>query len=318
LYRIYHPEVFQGSLRDKHYFEGCYFKQVSSDTKNASAIIAGISLSEDSHSFIQYIDGTTGLTSYFRFGTDDFKYSTRKLELQVGQSFFTEKEIILDLENNEYHICGKIVAASLSPLPWKILQPGIMGWYSFVPGMECNHGVISTGHDIKGQITVNGNITDYSEGKGYIEKDWGISFPESWIWLQCNNFNDSDISLMISIARIPWRGSFFIGVISFFRMNGKTEVFATYNGGKVQFLRRLSSDTTEILLTRNSMSVSVVITKKGAGTLKAPSMGSMKNAIKESLNSEVELEVMKDGIVIFKGEGVRAGYEETDSIFSYF
>ncbi|MFC2081108.1 tocopherol cyclase family protein [Bacteroidota bacterium] len=22
-----------------------------------------------------------------------------------------------------------------------------------------------------------------------MEKDWGTSFPEAWIWLQCNNFS---------------------------------------------------------------------------------------------------------------------------------
>ena len=63
-----------------------------------------------------------------------------------------------------------------------------MGWYSFVPFMECNHGIVSVNHDLYGEISVNGNVIDFNNGKGYIEKDWGVSFPEAWIWIQSNNF----------------------------------------------------------------------------------------------------------------------------------
>ncbi len=50
------PIIFQGSLHKKNYFEGWYYKQVSSDQKTSLSFIPGISLSEhDPHSFIQYI-----------------------------------------------------------------------------------------------------------------------------------------------------------------------------------------------------------------------------------------------------------------------
>ena len=39
LYRIYHPEVFQGALTDRNYFEGWYFKHVSADSGEAFAVI---------------------------------------------------------------------------------------------------------------------------------------------------------------------------------------------------------------------------------------------------------------------------------------
>jgi hypothetical protein len=54
-----------------------------------------------------------------------------------------------------------------------------MGWYSFIPFMECKHGIVSANHKIKGKITVNNQIIDFDEGQGYIEKDWGTSFPEA-------------------------------------------------------------------------------------------------------------------------------------------
>ena len=318
LYKIYHPEIFQGSLADRNYFEGWYFKHVSADTGKAFAVIAGIALSDDSHSFIQFIDGNSGKTSYFRYELNDLVFSRRRFEINIGGSYFSVNSIKLNMKNNEDIVSGEIKYAGINKLPKSLLRPGIMGWYSYVPAMECNHGIVTTGHTIDGSISFNGESTDYTGGHGYIEKDWGISFPESWIWLQCNNFGQNDASLMISIAKIPWRGRWFIGLISFIRIDGKTKIFATYNGAKVTQLMRLDETKTEVLISKGSLTLAAKITKRGAGTLKAPVMGQMSSSIKESLNSEVAVELMEGSRLLFSGTGVRAGYEETDRIFKYF
>ena len=318
LRQLYNPALFQGSLKKNNYFEGWYFKHVSADTGNAFAVIPGISLSDDAHSFIQYIDGNTGKTSYFRYMPEEINFNDKKFEIHIGQSFFSDKEIQLNLENDEHHITGNIRYSDINYLPKHILRPGIMGWYSFVPGMECNHGVLSTGHDLEGEINVNGQSTEYSGGRGYIEKDWGISFPESWIWMQCNNFSDADVSVMISVAKIPWRGSWFIGFISFLRIEKRTEIFATYKGAKIIRLKRIDDTSTEIILSKDPLLLTAIVTKKGSGTLKAPSMGLMDSIIKESLNSEVALEFRSAKKILFSGKGLRAGYEETEKIFDYF
>lgn len=52
--RKYKPEVFQGNLKKKNYFEGWYFKNVTQDLSCTLSIIPGISLVEnDPHAFIQ-------------------------------------------------------------------------------------------------------------------------------------------------------------------------------------------------------------------------------------------------------------------------
>jgi len=318
LYRIYHPEIFQGSLTDRNYFEGWYFKHVSADSGKAFAVIAGIALSGDSHSFIQFIEGNSGKTSYFRYELDDFIYNRKRFEVKIGGSFFSGDGIKLDMNNNEYNVSGEIRYTGINKLPKSLLRPGIMGWYSFVPAMECNHGIVSTGHTIEGIISTNGVTTDYTGGNGYVEKDWGISFPESWIWLQCNNLGKKDVSLMISVAKIPWKGNWFMGLISFIRVDGRTRILATYNGAKVTKLKRLDDSKTEVVISKGALTLAAIITRRGAGTLRAPVMGQMSAAIKESLNSEVSVELKKGSNLLFSGTGVRAGYEETDRIFTYF
>jgi hypothetical protein len=317
VFKIFHPEVFQGSLKEKNYFEGWYFKHVSQKGERAFAVIPGVSLSEDSHSFIQFIDGATGKTGYYRYPLNEFHYNDRELDLTIGNSRFRHDSIVLNLENEDLKINGRIQYQEITRLPRTIMMPGIMGWYSYVPGMECNHGVVSVDHTVTGSVTVNGRENNFDNGRGYIEKDWGISFPESWIWMQCNNFSERQASVMVSVAKIPWRKSFFIGFISFISINGKTRVFATYNGAKIVSLKR-SGNTSELVIRKGTLLLTARTTGKGAGYLKAPSEGSMKNYIKESIDSDVFVELRESDVILFSGNGIRAGYEETDRIFTYF
>jgi len=319
LYKLFHPEIFQGSLKAKDYFEGWYFKHVSADLEHAMAFIPGISLSaNDPHAFIQYIDGINRTSAYFRFDIESFKYEKKFFRVKIGASEFSENQIHLNLENNEFNIAGTLNYSGNVRLPKNILMPGIMGWYSYVPKMECNHGVVSIHHLIEGRLSINGSVKDFTDGNGYIEKDWGTSFPESWIWLQCNNFSTKGMSLMVSVAKIPWRGRFFIGLISFLTTGGKTEVFATYNGAKIQSLEKLNKNSTELILTKGKKKLSIKIVRKSSSEIAAPVNGNMTKMIKESINSEVDLTYSDRSGEVFTDHGERAGYEEMEKIFTYF
>lgn len=77
--RFMHPEIFQGDLRKKNYFEGWYFKHVSKDLNHVCSIIPGISLTgKSSHAFIQVIDGITGITDYITYPLEQFTWEKKK------------------------------------------------------------------------------------------------------------------------------------------------------------------------------------------------------------------------------------------------
>ena len=85
--RLYKPEVFQGNLRRKNYFEGWYFKQVSADLANTVAIIPGISIvKNDPHSFIQVMNGSTGYTDYVRYPLDALRWKTKEFDITDRKS----------------------------------------------------------------------------------------------------------------------------------------------------------------------------------------------------------------------------------------
>ena len=151
------PELFQGYLRKKRYFEGWYFKHITSDMDNVFSFIPGISLAADHpHSFIQVIDGITGKSDYVEYSPDEFTLDRRRFLLRVGNSSFSGNHIDLNIRNDSLRITGHINYSNLVRYPESLFSPGIMGWYSYVPFMECKHGIISVNHNLSGEISVNG------------------------------------------------------------------------------------------------------------------------------------------------------------------
>jgi hypothetical protein len=202
--------------------------------------------------------------------------------------------------------------------PKTLLSPGIMGWYSFVPTMECKHGIVSVSHELSGRIISDYRLVDYSGGKGYIEKDWGTSFPESWLWIQANNFDDNGTSFTFSVAKIPWRGKYFIGFLSYLYYGKKFYIFSTYNNSKIELMRNLEDSVFLVLRNKKSM-LKLSATKSFSGLLNAPTSGEMTRRIKESNDSNVSIALFNSrNEVTYTDMSRRAGIEIIDSIFDYF
>lgn len=317
-FKIYNPPVFQGNLKKENYFEGWYFKHVSSALDHVYSFIPGISLNkEDPHSFVQIINGITGNTVYVTYPVSGFSWDRNKLHIKVGNSVFTDEFINLDIKNGNSTISGRIDYKSLVRYPAKVLSPGIMGWYSFVPFMECKHGIVSANHDLTGSLIVDGELLNFNQGKGYIEKDWGTSFPESWLWIQANNFIDRDTSLYFSVAKIPWLGNYFIGFISFLYYQGKFYMFSTYNNSNISSLKR---EGNRIFLTIENRhhSLTINVEHNLSGELRAPVSGMMSRRIKESINSKVSVSLSRSGREVYSDSSSRAGTELIEKIFEYF
>lgn len=316
--RIYKPEVFQGNFRKENYFEGWYFKQVTADLSHTVAIIPGVSLvKNDPHAFIQVIEGSTGFTDYVRYDLKDFRWERRDFSVEVGSSMFSRGGIALDVKSENTNLKGRIDFANTVRYPSNLFSPGIMGWYSFVPFMECNHGVVSVNHDLAGSVSLNGEVISFEGGKGYIEKDWGTSFPEAWIWVQSNNFRNRDTSFMLSIAKIPWMGRFFVGLISFLYLDNRFYLFSTYNKSVFSEISN-NKETLQISLQNLTRRLKIRVNKNSFLDLRAPVSGEMSGRIKESIDSEVHLQLYDEsGSLLYEDTGSNVGLEIMNGIFRY-
>jgi hypothetical protein len=245
------------------------------------------------------------------------KWDKRRLFLQVGSSTFSESGISLNIGSERINLTGQINFSNIIKYPKSIFSPGIMGWYSFVPFMECNHGIVSVNHDLQGEISINRNVIDFNKGKGYIEKDWGVSFPEAWIWIQSNNFKEHDTSFSFSIAKIPWMGRFFIGFIAFLYLNKKFYLYSTYNKSIVSEINH-DKKSIEITVRNNKNILKISVIKNSFGDLRAPLSGEMSRRIKESIDSEVHLQLFdKYHNLVYEGTGKSVGLEIVEKIFDY-
>jgi hypothetical protein len=316
--RLYNPELFQGNLKKKNYFEGWYFKNVSANLAEVWSFIPGISLNgTDPHAFIQVINGITGYTDYITYPVEQFTFNKNTLDLIIGKSRFTENYISLDIDSDNTKIKGKITYSGNIRYPSSLFSPGIMGWYSFVPFMECKHGIVSVNHSLTGDLVINKLQVLFTGGKGYIEKDWGTSFPEAWIWIQSNNFSDPGTSFTFSLAKIPWLGKFFLGFIVFLYYKGEFIMFSTYNKSALTDVVQ-DNDSVSMKLKNRKYILRVKAVKKTFGELKAPASGDMIRRIKESVDSEVTLILYdKNNTELYTDTGKRAGLEVIDKIFQY-
>ena len=117
--------------------------------------------------FIQVLDGRNLKASYHKFDAQHFKPNPKKHDLEIQGNRFTSDSIELNLPN----LKGSLRFKNLNPWSSSWSSPGIMGPFSFVPFMECYHGILSIDHNIEGSLEHNGKIISFDQGKGYMEKD---------------------------------------------------------------------------------------------------------------------------------------------------
>ncbi len=312
-----HPAAYHGLSFKPPFFEGWYFKLVNHSEDQRFAIIPGVFLGEKGHAFIQVLNGVTGQTTYHTFPLSEFQASSNKLDIRIGSNVFNERQIILNLDRGSGpldRIQGEIQLGDLNPWPVRSLSPGIMGWYAWVPFMECYHGVVSLDHSIQGTLEIESQAVDFGRGRGYIEKDWGKSFPDAWVWFQTNHFDQPGICLTASIATIPWLGSAFVGFIIGLWHNQTLYRLATYTGAKVEAID-IQEDVVYWTVRDRRYCLEMQARRVEGGLLKGPSRLEMDKRVVETLNASVSVRLSGlDGKVIFAGEGRHAGLEVHNSL----
>jgi tocopherol cyclase len=309
------PSLFQGVRRRGNYFEGWYFKMLNAGASEAAAVIPGISLgnsknSPDSHAFVQFITGES--SQYFRYPLEAFESHGAEFRLRVANNLFDSGGVSLDLRSDACRVAGKLEFRDTLPFPKTPLCPGIMGPFGFVPGMECYHGIVSFRHGVEGCLSVDGRPLCFDGGSGYIEKDWGRSFPRAWAWLQANRFL-SDAAFLFSAAEIPWLGRSFRGFFAFLHLDGKLHRFATYTGARLVRLAERGGSIEAVIVGRNGR-LEIEASPGPGGTLKAPKNGRMDVMIEESIRSNLNVRLTDaQGLVVFEDTCEAAAMEKFNS-----
>lgn len=312
MFNTLHPERYHGHGRIPPFFEGWYFKLVDAARQERYAIIPGIFLSHDpakQHAFIQVLDGLTGHATYHRYPADQFWAAKDRFAVQIGASHFSSESITLAIADEQRALHGRIQFGPLTPWPVRWYSPGIMGPFGWIPNMECNHGVVSLDHELAGELVLDGRPLDFTNGRGYIEKDWGKSFPAGYVWMQSNHFATQGTSFVGSIAVIPWLGSYFIGAIIGLWHEGTLYRFATYTGAKTTHLH-LTDATVEWVVRSRRHQLAITAQRAQGGLLLGPTRENMSDRVGETMLSTIHLRLTTaDGRILLDDSGHHAGLE---------
>jgi hypothetical protein len=162
-------------------------------------------------------------------------------------------------------------------------------------------------------MAVDGNEVDYTGGRGYIEKDWGQSFPKAWIWMQSNHFSTLGTCVTASVAVIPWLRSAFNGFIAGLWHGGRLYRFATYTGAR---LERQEVTAEQVILHyadpgRDGYRLEIEATRGATGRLHSPERTAMLQRVMESLTARLRVRLVENqtGQVLFDETGQHAGLE---------
>ncbi|GCF93863.1 hypothetical protein NRIC_17540 [Enterococcus florum] len=307
---------YHGETKQHSFFEGWYLKhQVDQQTY---AFIPGVSIEKDGsrHPFIQIIHDENSHVIHFE--AKDFFAKEDAFYVRIGNNVFSEKGVSLDIhdEKENLFISGQIMYGPFSPIQRSRYSPSIMGPFSYLSFMECYHGILSMGHFLQGTLNWNDQVIEFSGGTGYIEKDWGTSFPKAYIWVQSNEFRQKDVQFFFSLADIPFLGFEFLGLICVLVINGKEYRISTYHGGKVESILREHGQLI-VTLKQKNLALKIAADCQAGHALLAPSQGEMNRIIRENANTTIRIRLFEQDRQAFVGEGRMAGFEEVGQVGSF-
>lgn len=284
----------------ENYFEGWYFKNVGND--EVISFIPGINIENGNKSaFIQII--TKESSFFIDYPFSEFKFTDDPFSVKIGDNYFSK---------NSIHLDNSVASGNLSftnnvNIKKSIINPSIMGPFSYFPFMECCHDILSMKHNIYGSVKMQDKVVDFNNGCGYIEKDCGTSFPKWYIWCQANCFSNESCSLFFSVADVPFKSHSFDGFICAFMLDGHEYRFATYNNSKCIF--SISETELEVTLKNTRYCLDIHATIGDSFDLSAPVNGKMDKKIKESVNSTVNVSFKIEGYTVYNDTSDFAGIE---------
>lgn len=294
---VRHPEAFHGAGETGPYFEGWYLKLVAATGRTVLMIPGVFERGTDPHAFVMVADTAAVESHRVRFPVEAFEAAPDSFEVAVGPSRFGSTGIEVDIAHETLPVRGSVSFGELSPWPVSLRAPGCMGWYGWMPFLECYHGVVSMSHGLSGSLEVAGETVDFDGGRGYIETDWGRNFPDTWVWV--HTFV-GDVSVMVSIARVPFLGGSFPGFLAGVRLpTGELVRFATWTGARIEALETDASSAS-LTIEDDDWRLDVRAEVGHPVRLAGPSSAGMDRTVVEGIDGPVWARLSRDGAVVFE------------------
>lgn len=292
---------FHGENKRRCFFEGWYLKHHNANQTLALIPAYHVDASGQASASLQII--TDHQSIILPFSAGDFYAHPHQFHVQLGQNHFDKDGLFLDIHTPDCQLTG-----SLRYGLWHPPETDMMGAFRFLPFLQCHHGVLSLFHTVTGTLTLNGVSYCFDAERGYIEKDWGHSFPSQYLWTQTNDLGTNNACVMLALATVPIGNIPFTGCICAIAYQGQTYRLATYRG-----VRILARSRTQALLEQGDYRLHAQLLSPAAHPLQAPVQGDMSRIIHESASCRVRYRFWEGNRVLFDHTSERAGFEYAET-----
>ncbi|HRE58805.1 MAG TPA: tocopherol cyclase family protein [Candidatus Kapabacteria bacterium] len=279
---IYKPTTLQGNLDRDKYFEG-WFQKIYSKEYNASIlIIYGYATrnTEDRFGFIQILLPQKAPEIIY-FNRNEIACDSDGHIVQMGENLLTTEIILINTNDINVHL--KLINNKVTRT-----FKNSMGYHYFVPNLPCYHSVLNTAHQVSGEIQQKDVRYILNNEMGYLEKNWGTSFPKSYIWLHAVDPHDSKVSMLFSIAEIKWFGIKFIKHVGHFHFDDKQIDLRSLKNFAVSH-QMPSKDTYQILMRSKTIQIEISIVFGDNILFKGPQGGVLSSDIIHFPDTDVQI-----------------------------
>ncbi len=294
--RLY-PTLLQGDITKCNYFEGWFQKIYVPELNKSIIIIYGFATGNEltKTGFIQlFVPGNDVI--HINFPQHQITLSKRKHEVKLGPNYFS---------TNRIHIEHELVELDIEIIPQtkKVLKQNSMGIFYLVPGLPCYHSVLQINSSIQGIIKINNELIQLTHASGYLEKNWGISFPEKYFWMHAQDPLNSTNQILYSQAEMRWRNKTFIKHVGFIQLNGRS--FDLRKIHRKQLVCNVyNSNQLEISIDHMGIFLYFDLDEATNTSFKSPSNGKMTNKIIHNIGVPIRLKqelIPLNNIILLNG-----------------
>jgi hypothetical protein len=211
----YKPNSIRGTFERNKFFEGWFQKVYSKAHKASFILIYGYAThnSDDEFGFLQVLIPNQ-VPELVYFPKNEVSCDIEKHIFRMGNNLLTTELIRIDINGLRIDLNLK------NTQPFRTFKNS-MGYTYFIPNLPCYHSVLNTAQSVSGEIQYKGLCYTLDHEMGYLEKNWGTTFPENYFWVHAIDPNNPAISLLFSRAQIVWLGKTYIKHVGYFCFDGQ-------------------------------------------------------------------------------------------------
>jgi hypothetical protein len=266
-------------------FEGFYCKVAKPDGTTIAVICGFARTKEKSYAFIQ-IGSHFCATKYFEYPIDSLNINKEGFSFSIEQHQISMQGISIRETDCEINLTFDNFIA------WKrtLLKPSIMGALTYVPFVECKHDIVGPHFNASGTVKIEEQIIHFTSDAGYIDRNWGKSFPKKYCWGHLSGFSDDSISIQFAKGSPKWLWLTIPVHIGFLYINGEITTFKSWRGAKIQIT---NTEDLSVCLRNLKYEVQLLFTRDKKFQLKAPDHGNIEEEIMEYAGNPTRVKIFK-------------------------